>query len=523
MTPRRPFLLLMLLFFVLLSCTEKVPDNYRQADVLPPVYPDYADVTVPVNIAPLRFEVFAHADAAVTRFSSGSSEIVCGGLKVCPSVDEWHDMLAAAQGSDVSVEVFIRDEGQWLRFQPFSIHVSPDSIDPWISYRLISPSYVSYEELTINQRCLENYDESVIVDNMLCSTEFGGQCVNCHSYQQYNPQRMQFHARQTHAGTVIAYDGHLEKVDMRSDSLISAGVYPAWHPWLKLIAYSTNKTMQSFHTSHPNKIEVLDSESDLILYDIDSHRVTTIEREPDELEIYPAWSPDGRSLYFCSAHFHYASDSVNTEEIIMRAQDVRYNIYRKAFDPDTRQFGPREMVFCADTLLRSATLPRISPDGRWLLFTLGEWGCFHIWHHDADLWMMDLAGLESDSVAIDVDSIAQSLTPTTSVARPLDEINSPDTESYHSWSSNGRWIIFSSRRHDGVFTRPFIAHIDADGRGAKPFELPCHDPDRHLQMLKSYNVPEFMRGPVTITPQQFAAALRQKTHVQAIGDEHLGR
>ena len=136
---------------------------------------------------------------------------------------------------------------------------------------------------------------------------------------------------------------------------------------------------------------------------------------------------------------------------------------------------------------------------------------------------MDLAGLESDSVAIGVDSVAQSLTPATSVARPLDEINSPDTESYHSWSSNGRWIIFSSRRHDGVFTRPFIAHIDADGRGSKPFELPCHDPDRHLQMLKSYNVPEFMRGPVTITPQEFAATLRQKTHVQAIGDEHLGR
>ena len=116
---------------------------------------------------------------------------------------------------------------------------------------------------------------------------------------------MQFHARETHGGTIIAYDGQIEKVNMKHDSLLSAGVYPAWHPTMKLIAYSTNKTMQSFHTANPNKIEVLDSESDLILYDVDKHEVTTIEQQSNELEIFPTWAPDGRSLYFCSAHFEY--------------------------------------------------------------------------------------------------------------------------------------------------------------------------------------------------------------------------
>ena len=486
---RAAYSLSLLLLLLLTACRQQVPDRYQQANTLPPIYPDYADVTVPVNIAPLNFEFFAEADEAVTRFSAAGGEIVCSGLKTRPDIGEWKSLLAAAKGEDVSVEVFCRKGGQWQRFKPFSIHVSPDSIDPWMSYRLISPSYVYYEELTLNQRCLENFDEQVMVDNMLCSTEFGGQCVNCHSYQQYNPERMQFHARQTHGGTIIAYDGQLEKVDMQNDSLLSAGVYPAWHPTLKLIAYSTDKTMQSFHTAHPNKIEVQDTESDLILYDIDRHEVTTIEQKPDELEIFPFWAPNGKSLYFCSAHFEYFADSVSSEEMILRAEEVKYNIYRKAFDPATRQFGEREPVFCADTLGMSATLPRISPDGRWLLFALGQWGCFHIWHHDADLWLMDLATAE---------------------ARPLTECNSPDTESYHSWSSNGRWIVFSSRRHDGVFTRPFIAHIDTDGQGAKPFELPSADPDYHLQLLKSYNVPELMHGPVSITPQTFAAKLKEK-------------
>jgi hypothetical protein len=492
--------LFLIAVLMMTACRQaQVPASYKQLPKEPLIYPDYIGVTVPVNIAPLNFELLVAADDAVVRFSGEGQEIVCGGLKARPDIEEWHALTQAASGKRISVEVYAEKDGQWMRFVPYYIYVSPDSIDPYLSYRMISPSYVSYEELTINQRCLESFDEQVIVDNMLCSTEAGGQCVNCHNYQQWNPSRMQFHARQTHGGTVIAYDGKVEKVDMRNEALLSAGVYPAWHPQQKLIAYSTNKTMQSFHTADLNKIEVLDSESDLIVYDVDRHEVTTIEQRPDELEIFPCWSPDGRWLYFCSAHFKYQADSVDAAEITLRAKELKYNIYRKAFDPSSRQFGERELVFAADSLNMSATFPRISPDGRWLLFTMGEWGCFHIWHHDADLWLIDLAeaygsGAKNTSLSLS--------------ARPLEEANSDDTESYHSWSSNGRWVVFSSRRYDGVFTRPFFVHIDNEGRATKPFELPSHNPDNHRQLLKSYNVPELMRGPVILTPQQMADALK---------------
>lgn len=477
-----------LLTMCLLACSgPQVPSQYKESQAEVPIYPDYQDVTIPENIAPLNFELLIQSDEAVVRLSAAGEEIVCEGPKIRPDIDDWKALTQKAKGDAISVEVFADIKGQWIHFKPFHIYVSADPIDPWLSYRLISPSYVSYEELTLNQRCLENFDEEAFVDNMLCSTESGGQCVNCHSYQQWNPDRMQFHARQTHGGTLIAYDGKIEKVDMRHDSLLSAGVYPAWHPTEKLIAYSTNMTMQAFHTAAPEKIEVLDSESDLILYDVNKHEVKTIEQQPNELEIFPTWSPDGKWLYFCSAHFVYQSDSVDRSEITMRANEVKYNIYRKSFDLKTRQFGEREMVFCADTLGKSATFPRLSPDGRWLLFTLGEWGCFHIWHHDADLWMKDLK---------------------TGEVRAMNEMNSDDTESYHSWSSNGRWVVFSSRRYDGVFTRPFIAHINAQGQGSKPFELPAKDPDLHRQFLKSYNVPEFMKGPVKLSPQEVASKLK---------------
>lgn len=368
------------------ACGPKIPAAYTDSDALPRIYPDYREVTIPVNIAPLTFELDEEADEMVARYKVGDQEIVCAD-KMQPDMDDWRSMIDKAKGGTISVDVYVRRGEQWTHCKPFNIYVSPDSIDSYLSYRLIPPSFVSYEALTISQRCLENYDESVIYDNMLCGFEKEGQCINCHHYQQYNPERMQFHARQKSGGTVIAYDGKLKKVNMKNDSILSAGVYPAWHPWLNLIVYSTDKTHQNFHTTHSDKIEVYDAASDIIAYDVEKGEVTN----------------------------------------------------------------------------------------------------FHIWHHDADLWMMDLQ---------------------TGACGPMKEVNSSDTESYHTWSSNGRWLVVSSRRDDGTFTRPFFAHIDKDGKCSKPFELPQADPDYHRQFLRCYNIPEFMKGPVTISPQTFADLLK---------------
>ena len=496
-------LLLFTIHYSLFPSHSSIPTQFQTTQVPPTIYPDYIDVTVPVNVAPLRFELLVGVEEAVTRFAvkgQQAQEVICEGIKVCPSIDEWRTLTAAAKGRSIDVEIYVRKAENWLRLQPFQIHVSKDSIDPWLSYRMISPSYVAYEELTINQRCLENFDEQVIVDNMLCSTEAGGQCINCHNYQNYNPRRMQFHARQTHGGTVIAYDDSIYKVDMKTAATLSAGTYPAWHPTLPLIAYSVNKTMQAFHTSDLDKIEVLDSESDLALYDVKRGELKTVDQQTDELEIFPCWSPDGRWLYFCSAHFThqpYRQDSVThkiyvdtrtpEQEIIMRSKELKYKLYRLPFDSKTMTFGERELVYDPTTYDRSVTLPRISPDGRWLIFTVGRYGCFHIWHRDADLWMLDLQ---------------------TGKVESLEKLNSNQSESYHSWSSNGRWVVFSSRRTDGVFTRPFIAHIDAKGNTTRPFELPSSNPDYHRQLMKSYNVPELMKDPVTRSPQEFARILK---------------
>ena len=191
---------LLQLCLLLAACTHSAPASYTDTDVLPTIYPDYIGVTVPRNIAPLHFHIDHDTTATdfVTRFSAGGETWSFGGEDVRPGLKKWAKMKAAALNADgrITVDVFQKQADQWLHRKPFDILVSKDSIDPYISYRLISPSYVTYEDLTLNQRCLENFDESLIYGNMINSDEENGQCINCHHAQAYNPNRIQFHVRQ---------------------------------------------------------------------------------------------------------------------------------------------------------------------------------------------------------------------------------------------------------------------------------------------------------------------------------------
>ncbi len=468
---------------LLTGCSTNVPQQYTTTDKTPGIHPNYADITIPYNIAPLNFAYTMEGKAFITELKSGNQSLVMKGKETDWKQKDWHQFLEISKGKEIEVTTYAQTDKGWVKYAPFAWSVAEEPIDPYISYRIIAPSYVTYEELTIRQREMGTFDEKVVYNNMLLSTDKDGQCINCHSYKNYKTDNMQFHARQHKGGTVLVTNGEVKKINLKTDSTISAGVYPAWHPTHNLIAYSINDTGQSFHTKNSNKIEVQDLKSDLILYDIDRHEVSFIEHDTLEWEVFPAWAPDGKTLYYSSAHLEIENHAEREREIINRYKDFKYNIYRKRFDPETQTFGPRELVLNADSLGKSATLPRISPDGRYLLFGMAEYGCFHIWHKDADLYLIDLQTMQ---------------------LRNITEVNSTDVESYHSWSSNGRWMLFTSRRDDGGYTHLYIAYFDKDGRAHKPFILPQQDPHFYENYYKSYNVPEFMIEPVTITPQEFA-------------------
>jgi len=481
---------------LLSACTHHpdVPSSSKDVKNYPAIYPDYCDVTVPYNIAPLNFMLPADEySECVARLTTpdGQQQTYGKGSKVQIPEEEWNAMLNASKGKAIHVEVWGKKDGCWQSFYPFEINVAEEPIDEYISYRLIEPTYVAWSYMSISQRNLTTFEESEIFNNEITMNDRKiGQCINCHSYQNYKTDNMMFHVRLSNAGTVIVNDGKISKVNLKRDYTISSGVYPAWHPTAKLIAFSTNTTRQAFHTENHNKIEVYDLASDMILYDVETDSVSIVSADPDLLEIYPTWSPDGNFLYYGKSV--PLPEEMRDKDIRTTYPKVQYNLYRRSFDVATHNFGEEELVYDAASQDKSATLPRISPDGRYLMFAEGQYGCFHSRHHDADI------------VCISLEQDALPLVKDTSSVVDFTPVNSEGySDSYPSWSSNGYWVMVASRRDDGNYSRVYFSYFN-NGKAEKAFMLPQEDPEHNTFLLKSYNRPEFMIEPVKISADKFS-------------------
>ena len=456
----------------LTACNSwKTPES--TVDARPVIFPDYTEVTVPSNIAPLNFMV-EDADYIQASFSHNGIE----GLRVKGKdgviripLKKWQEFVKTAVGGNIDVQVSVWNQEcpEGMACASFPIHVVKDGIDPWISYRLIEPGYVGWRQLGIYQREMSSFEETPIVTNRASNTT----CLNCHNYPSYSPESMMFHARGKNGGTILYNKGKLSKIDFKSIGPKKNTTYPAWHPEGRYIAFSSNTTHQIFFGQGKQPIEVFDTASDLVIYDTVTGDVLTDPRfmTEESLETFPSWSPDGKMLYFVS----YAAESLP----VRFNASIRYNLLRVSFDPETGALGSEiDTLYNSRIQGGSVSYPRISPDGRHLMYTLAEYGTFPIWHEEADLHMLDLETLQPVDVSL------------------LNDAENAD--SYHSWSSNGHWVMYGSRRLDGRYTRLFIAYMDDEGRPHKPFLLPQEDPRQNSWRLMSFNVPEFMSGKVDL-------------------------
>ena len=473
---------ILLVSYLLVSCTETISDS-QQEDKLPLIYPDYIGVTIPVSIAPLNFsqtdEAVARIDAVVTD-CHGHSLHSQGQETVDFDIDDWHTLLGQNRGDSLTVTVSAKYNDGWHTYRSFAIYVSLDSIDYGICYRLIAPGYEVWSKMGIYERNLSSFDERPLIEN----TQFEG-CVNCHSFNRGNPADMSLHIRGMHGATLLRHgDSPLTAYNTKTDQTLGLCVYPYWHPSGRYIAYSTNATSQLFHSADSNRIEVFDTASDLQVYDVEKNELllSPLLKNDSIYETYPVFSADGRSLYFCAARA--------LPEGSHQLDSIRYNLFRIDFGPSTGRFGDRiETVIDAVAQQKSISFPRPSYDGRFLCYTLSNYGQFSIWHHEADLWLLDLSTGESC---------------------PMTAANSGDTESFHNWSTNSRWLVLSSRRDDGLFTRPYFCHVDAKGKVSKAFMLPQRNPrsfyrDRFL----SFNVPDFIISPTRFDGHQASRIINE--------------
>lgn len=455
--------------WLLLACSSN-PEHPTLVDKLPVIYPDYIGVTIPADIAPLNFNF---ADETINRMDvvvkgSKGGELHVNGEWADFDIDEWHALTAQNQGGKLTVTVCTEKDGQWTQYKDFDIFVSESRLDDWgLTYRRIKPGYEVGGDIGIYQRELSSFDEYAIITE----TVVPGRCFNCHTANRTNPNRLTMQMRGEGGGTMIQKDGHQMWVETKTDSTKAAGSYSYWHPQGDYVALAVNSVHQAFFTGTGQRIEVYHTFSNVEVLDTRTNElILSPLLQTDDLEIFPAFSHDGKWLYYSTS---------KPCRVPAEYEKVKCSLCRIAFDAEKGVFG--ETV---DTLLngpatdKSYVLARPSYDGRWLMYCASSRGNFPVSQNDADLWLMDLR---------------------TGDCRELKELNTPQSESYHNWNGNSRWFVFSSKREDGMYTKLYLATIDEQGRVSKPFLLPQRHPRKfYREMMDAYNCPDFTKTKVEL-------------------------
>jgi len=455
------------------------------------IYPDYRSIVIPPNIAAMNFAVCENGEFYCARIKSvkgGSIEVFSRTGKIEINPKRWSRLLRQNKGEKLEIEVLCKGkDGKWLRYSPIRNTIAHEEIDAYVVYRKIHPGYRTWRDVGIYQRDLGSYGESVVLDN----SYFNGECLNCHAFCNNKTDKMLMGLRSGKYSSyeLIVNNGKASKIGTKFG-------YTSWHPSGKIAVYSINTVYQLFHHARKEEYrDVIDIDSALVYYDVESETVKRCEHlsKKNRLETYPGWSSDGKYLYYCSAPIKWPTNQVEeiTQEMV---EGVKYDLMRISYDLKRDQWGEPEVIVSAEESGKSALEPRVSPDGRWLLFCMCDYSCFPVYQPSSDLYMIDLERGQVDGKF---------------VYRRLDA-NSEASESWHSWSSNSRWIAFSSKRMHGSFTRTYFSYVDVNGIVSKPFVLPQKDPGYYEACLRAFSVPELVIEPVRMTKETLGKVVRGK-------------
>ncbi len=452
--------------------------SHRTADTGKGMFPDYSDVTIPCNIAPLNFRIDGAGKISVTVKGNSGEYRFTGrkGLVKFP-VSKWHSMLEAEKGSSLNVNVEWNNDGN--RSQSFTWTVASDSIDRYMSYRLIEPAYEVWNGIQIEQRDMESFRSVLLGDNRnaeLC-------CMNCHTTNRNGTTFM--HLRGAKGGTILNRNGKLTKLNTRTENT-GGGVYGDISADGRYGVFTTADITFAIHSRVDLRMEVFDKRSDLVVVDFDNLTVTDSPATSGEefQETFPCFSADGRTIFFCRAVHHEQPDSIS---------EMHYDIAVVQFDPETGKMGDRVITIVPAGENLSFSHLKASPDGHWLMATAAQYGTFPVWHKESDIWLIDLQTRKIDNLPV---------------------VNAFGADTYHSWSSNSRWVVFASKRDDMVYGRPYIAYVGPDGKAGKPFLLPQKDPDKYLTTLKSFNLPELYTIPEVYDARDVASFYNSVTPEQ---------
>ena len=185
--------------------------------------------------------------------------------------------------------------------------------------------------------------------------------------------------------------------------------------------------------------------------------------DPRFVQMGAVWSPDGQRLVFARAAA--ADPDPPGVPLAKFANDpnelqIKYDLYRIPFHDGAG--GVAEPIAGASANGMSNTFPKVSPDGRWIVFVRCRNG--QLMRPDSELYIVPAAG---------------------GVERRM-HCNTAHMNSWHSFSPNGRWLVFSSKSRS-PYTQMYLTHIDEQGNDSPPILI-----ENATAANRAVNLPEFV-------------------------------
>jgi Flp pilus assembly protein TadD len=183
----------------------------------------------------------------------------------------------------------------------------------------------------------------------------------------------------------------------------------------------------------------------------------------DYVHTNATWSPDGKWIVFARAR---ARDAYPPgAQLAERANDpnetqIQYDLYRIPFNGG--RGGKAEPIAGASANGMSNSFPKVSPDGKWIVFVQARNGL--LMRPDSQLYIVPFEG---------------------GTPRRMN-CNTPLMNSWHSFSPNGRWLVFSSKSRS-PYTQMFLTHIDEQGNDSPPILI-----ENATAANRAVNIPEFV-------------------------------
>jgi hypothetical protein len=476
----KKFIIILLLFLFSGCSVNKFPKYFNTINKKPNIFPPSHGTVIPPNICPINFIIREKGSRFYVNFYSVNYRFNIYTRKnniIIPN-KKWIKLFKNGNKL-IYIDIYTFYNNSWQKYETITDTISNEVIDPYIAYRKI-PVCKDWTVMGFYQRNLENFKELSVFHNKGTDA-----CINCHSYSNNSSSKMIFEIRSKTFGTPMIIKNikdnknYIDAINTKTQYTTGKAGYTALNPICDLIAFTTNKFEMLFHTSGIEPRFVYNGSGDIAFYDLKTNTITTTSSlsQKDFIETMPEWSKDGKYLYYSCC------PQLKENQI----KEIKCNLLRIEFNPKTKCFGNIDTIVKSEDIGGSILQPRISPDNRFIIVNIAPYSDFP------------------------VDKVGTRLAIINTQTKELKIINANTnfSDTWHCWSSNGRWIAFNSKRLNGRFSSIFLCYFDTNGIAHNPFVLPQKDPNYYEYSISAYNIPEFITSKISLSKNQLKNALNK--------------